>query len=932
MGVTETDTANSAATTAWQFTYDAAGNVVKSRMAPGELVQSPALLGVPIPPGSLAAGDLTIDWDADGQLERYDSYQITVAIGDQILITASSAGFDPVLILQRPTGGVATAFFDDSSGGGTSARMLVTADVAGTWVIAVTSRAPNTVGAYDLQIVSDKNAIVPTALVEYDFAYDKAGNLLIAAEDPTAVADFPGFGKAAAGIGVATYYTVNALNDVTAYRHLDTNNTDVVTKRVLYTYRADGTVGSVARYAAAGVSAPVGTSAATYDFTGRLTGITHTPAATGSQSVSYGYTYDAAGRIQTMTTPEGTSTFTLDAADQLSSASLTGETYTYDETGNRKNGGTQTGQGNRLTFDGTYRYAYDAEGNRTAKFRDTNTGGVLSAGDTDVTVYGYDQRNRLVAVSHVNAWTAAQATSLGAFTSQGTALPGSDLELRYTYDYADRRIRRSMDTDGAAGAGGESVSFAAYAGDARTLEIARTASFPGGFLGQVIQRNFYGNGADEILAVDKITWNGSTPTTSTFWTFTDHQDTVRDVVSGNATDRGQVVEHRQYDSFGKIGTQTIGSATTPGIDFGYAGRPLESRTGLSDNRARWYEPATGRFITEDPSGFKGGDANFFRYVGNDPLDKVDPSGFAAKWASAAKASVPAAGYGPGLPLMPVVSGVNALAMATEATSAPPLPGSLRSRLFAEVDKWPTRGDTGYSAIDASKALLASLIGNVVAKPAVYFGTYWRRDTMVENTHAIVARNSALNAGRSISVGYAMVQAFAGATTDNIAFSAVGYDPVQNRALDAQERIQRFVGGTAAFTAAFIPAARAAAAVPVGALNPVIGTRIVVRYVGPDEAAIAQRTGYIPTVDVFGAPKRVFITPEPPLSSITKAEGTYRIGVRDPVSPASSPTHVIIGRAAGAQFDYAGIVEGAQGVEMTTRSAISVIRVQRLYRP
>jgi RHS repeat-associated protein len=81
-----------------------------------------------------------------------------------------------------------------------------------------------------------------------------------------------------------------------------------------------------------------------------------------------------------------------------------------------------------------------------------------------------------------------------------------------------------------------------------------------------------------------------------------------------------------------------------GVEFAYAGRPVETRTGLSDNRARWYEPATGRFVNEDPSGFKGGDANLFRYVGNDPLNQVDPSGLAAKWASGAKASVPTAGW------------------------------------------------------------------------------------------------------------------------------------------------------------------------------------------------------------------------------------------------------------------------------------------------
>ena len=163
----------------------------------------------------------------------------------------------------------------------------------------------------------------------------------------------------------------------------------------------------------------------------------------------------------------------------------------------------------------------------------------------------------------------------------------------------------------------------------------------------------YGNGEDEILAVDKIIWTGTTPTTSTFWTFADHQGTIRDIVSGNAADRGKVVEHRQYDSFGKVLARTAnlspGAATLPGsgvgIDFGYAGRPLESRTGLSDNRARFYDPGVGRFINEDPSGFAGGDTNLFRYVGNDPLDRIDPSGLTAKWAGGAKGSVPAAGWG-----------------------------------------------------------------------------------------------------------------------------------------------------------------------------------------------------------------------------------------------------------------------------------------------
>ena len=366
LGVTETDTTNPAATTAWQFAYDALGQLIKSRMAPGEIVQTPALDAFPNPPGTLAAGDATIDWDLDGTLERYDGYSITLAVGDQLLLTASSTAFDPVLILQKPTGGLATAFFDDSSGGGTTARLLVTADTAGTWTVVVTSRDELATGSYDLKIVKDQNALVPTALVEYDFTYDKAGNLLTAFEDQTAVAQFGSLGPAASGLGVRTSSVADALNRFTRFRELDTT-TNIVTKRTDYAYRPDGSVGTVTRFAGAGVN-PVGTSTA------------------------------------------------------------------------------------------------------------------------------------------------------------------------------------------------------AYAGDVRTLEIARpndkividSLHGPIGFLGQVVQRNFYGNGVDEILAVDRITWNGTTPTTSTFWTFSDHQDSVRDIVSGNAGSLGQVVEHRQYDSFGKVVRRTTG--------------------------------------------------------------------------------------------------------------------------------------------------------------------------------------------------------------------------------------------------------------------------------------------------------------------------------------------------------------------------------------
>ena len=52
----------------------------------------------------------------------------------------------------------------------------------------------------------------------------------------------------------------------------------------------------------------------------------------------------------------------------------------------------------------------------------------------------------------------------------------------------------------------------------------------------------------------------------------------------------------------------------------------DSATGLYYARARWYNPAVGQFTSQDPTGFAAGDANLYRYVGDNPATMTDPWG------------------------------------------------------------------------------------------------------------------------------------------------------------------------------------------------------------------------------------------------------------------------------------------------------------------
>ena len=78
----------------------------------------------------------------------------------------------------------------------------------------------------------------------------------------------------------------------------------------------------------------------------------------------------------------------------------------------------------------------------------------------------------------------------------------------------------------------------------------------------------------------------------------------------------------QY-SYSPYGVQSASGATTTN-SYTYTGREFDG-LGIDYFRARYYNPITGRFLSEDPIGFRGG-INKYAYAGGSPTNFIDPFG------------------------------------------------------------------------------------------------------------------------------------------------------------------------------------------------------------------------------------------------------------------------------------------------------------------
>jgi RHS repeat-associated protein len=95
-------------------------------------------------------------------------------------------------------------------------------------------------------------------------------------------------------------------------------------------------------------------------------------------------------------------------------------------------------------------------------------------------------------------------------------------------------------------------------------------------------------------------------------------------VTSLTTSTGSISQNYSYDSFGNLSSST----GTIRNYFQFAGRELDTETSLYYFRHRYYDPSTGRFVSEDPNdqGSPYDPLNLYLYVENHPVDWVDPLG------------------------------------------------------------------------------------------------------------------------------------------------------------------------------------------------------------------------------------------------------------------------------------------------------------------
>jgi RHS repeat-associated protein len=416
---------------------------------------------------------------------------------------------------------------------------------------------------------------------------------------------------------------------------------DGVTPNVTYSYDNDGNRTQM--------TDGTGTSTYSYDSLGRLTSTTDG----GSNTVGYGY--DLANNQTSITYPGtiGTVTYGYNGADQLTSVedwNSNTTTYSYDADGNPTTETLPNGDTSSTTFDNndqvtgisdaptstplspfaTFSYTRDAD---TQVSIETDTGVPSPTSQT----YAYDDMNQLT-TSTPTSYTYDNGANLTTNTSGASQTFDAADQLssstigssttNYTYNAEGQRTATTPPS-------GPSTGYSYnQAGDLTGISGSASATYTYNGDGLRVSKTVGTTATDQVWdtsgSVPHVFVDGSTyyvygvgglpleqvRGSDTYYFLHDQLGSTRLLTDAP----GNVAASYTYDPYGGVLGST-GTVTTP---LRFAGAYTDAESGLIYLVNRYYDPATGQFLSVDP--LVDVTQASYAYAGDDPVNNSDPAG------------------------------------------------------------------------------------------------------------------------------------------------------------------------------------------------------------------------------------------------------------------------------------------------------------------
>ncbi|MDD3793830.1 MAG: M15 family metallopeptidase [Candidatus Gracilibacteria bacterium] len=296
---------------------------------------------------------------------------------------------------------------------------------------------------------------------------------------------------------------------------------------------------------------------------------------------NYNYTYDDVNNI----TSDSIKNYMYDDIYRLTNVNETNsgtilESFNYDNVGNRINSfNLNTGSGASYDYETNILNQYTTLSGSTLSgslnYTYDNNGNLKNDGEK---TFSYDYKNRLTKVE----------------TSSG-------IIAQYSYDVLDRRYLKELEN--------EKVEYIFSNENILTEKVTDLVNQT------TTTKNYInGIGLDDLVAYKE--------NNDIYYFHKNHLGSVE----GISDSSGNVVVSYEYDSFGNF-------EITSGVDNGntrlFTGREYDKEIGLYYNRARYYNPELGRFISRDPIDIVD-DVNLYSYVGNNGVNYVDLMGTEGK--------------------------------------------------------------------------------------------------------------------------------------------------------------------------------------------------------------------------------------------------------------------------------------------------------------